>query len=59
MLCCGQIFGPVMQILKFNSLSELEERANKTIYGLAASVFSRDIERAIGLAHVVRAGTVW
>ena len=45
--------------MKFNSMDELESRANKTIYGLAASVMSRDIERALGLAHVIRAGTVW
>ena len=58
-LRCVQIFGPVQQIIKFNSVAELEERANKTVYGLAAAVHSKDIERALGLAHVLRSGTVW
>ena len=58
-LCFLQIFGPVQSIMRFESMDELERRANKTIYGLAASVMSRDIERALGLAHIIRAGTIW
>jgi aldehyde dehydrogenase (NAD+) len=54
-----EIFGPVMQILRFKSMDEVIERANKTIYGLAASVMTKDIERALHLAHGVRAGSVW
>nr|AVR59246.1 mitochondrial aldehyde dehydrogenase 2 [Platynereis dumerilii] len=54
-----EIFGPVMQILKFKSIDEVIERANKTIYGLAASVMTKDMERGLHIAHGVRAGSVW
>jgi aldehyde dehydrogenase (NAD+) len=54
-----EIFGPVMSILKFKDMDDLIERANKTIYGLAAAVWTRDIGRAHYIANNVRAGTVW
>ncbi len=54
-----EIFGPVMSIIKFKDMDELIERANKTIYGLAAGVWTRDISKAHNVAHSVRAGTVW
>ncbi|KAK7116488.1 aldehyde dehydrogenase, mitochondrial-like [Littorina saxatilis] len=54
-----EIFGPVMQILKFKNTEEFIERAHKTIYGLAASVFTKDLEKAVYLSNSLRAGTVW
>jgi len=54
-----EIFGPVQQIIKFKNLEEVVERANKTIYGLAAAVFTKDLDRALHLASGLRAGTVW
>jgi aldehyde dehydrogenase (NAD+) len=54
-----EIFGPVMSILKFKDMDELVDRANKTIYGLAAAVWTRDIGKAHHVANNVRAGTVW
>ncbi|MGH9581470.1 MAG: aldehyde dehydrogenase family protein [Bryobacteraceae bacterium] len=54
-----EIFGPVMSIMKFKDTDELVERANKTIYGLAAAVWTRDIGKAHHVANNVRAGTVW
>jgi aldehyde dehydrogenase (NAD+) len=54
-----EIFGPVMSIIKFKDLDEVIERANKTIYGLAAAVWTRDITKAHAIANNVRAGTVW
>ena len=54
-----EIFGPVMSIIKFKDIDELSERANKTIYGLAAGVWTRDISKAHAIAHKIRAGTVW
>jgi aldehyde dehydrogenase (NAD+) len=54
-----EIFGPVMSIIKFSSLEEVAERANRTIYGLAAAVWTRDIGKAHSIANSVRAGTVW
>jgi len=54
-----EIFGPVMQILKFKDDKQLIQRAENTIYGLAASVYTKDVERALFLANSLRAGTVW
>ena len=54
-----EIFGPVMSIMKFTTVEEVVERANKTIYGLAAGVISQNASRAMGVANQLRAGTVW
>jgi len=54
-----EIFGPVMSILKFSSIDEVIERANNTIYGLAAGVCTRDIGKALRLAKSIQAGTIW
>ena len=54
-----EIFGPVMSIIKFKDVDEVVERANRTMYGLAAAVWTRDIGKAHAIANSVRAGTVW
>jgi aldehyde dehydrogenase (NAD+) len=54
-----EIFGPVMQILKFKSVDEVIERANDTDYGLAASVFTNDLDKAMVVSNGLRAGSVW
>lgn len=54
-----EIFGPVMNILRFKNLDEVVERANRTYFGLAAAVWTRDIGKAHRMANSVRAGTVW
>jgi aldehyde dehydrogenase (NAD+) len=54
-----EIFGPVMSVIPFRELDEVIERANRTIYGLAAGVWTRDIKKAHAIANNVRAGTVW
>lgn len=54
-----EIFGPVMSIIPFENLDEVVDRANKTMYGLAAAVWTRDITKATAIANRVRAGTVW
>ena len=58
-IATDEIFGPVMSILKFRDTDELIERANNTMYGLAAAVWTRDVERAHKIANSIRAGTVW
>lgn len=54
-----EIFGPVMQIMKFKDMEEVIERANCSNYGLGAAVVTKDLQRALTFAHAVRAGTVW
>jgi len=54
-----EIFGPVMSILKFSTNQEAVERANKSEYGLAAAVFSKNIDTCNTMARNLRAGTVW
>lgn len=48
-----------MQVLKFKSLEEVIERANDSKYGLAAAVFTKDIDKANYVSNGLRAGTVW
>jgi len=54
-----EIFGPVQQLLKFSTVDEVIERANNTTYGLAAAVFTKDLETALYVSNSLRAGTVW
>ncbi|HTV14853.1 MAG TPA: aldehyde dehydrogenase family protein [Acidobacteriaceae bacterium] len=54
-----EIFGPVMSVIPFRDLDDVVDRANRTIYGLAAGVWTRDIRKAHAVANSVRAGTVW
>jgi len=54
-----EIFGPVMSILRFKDVDEIVQRANKTNYGLAAAVWTRDVAKAHVLAKKLKAGTVW
>ena len=51
-----EIFGPVMSIIPFKSVDEVVARANRTEYGLAAAVWTRDIGKAHAIANSVRAG---
>ncbi|GBP23973.1 Retinal dehydrogenase 1 [Eumeta japonica] len=54
-----QIFGPVQSIMRFETLDEVIDRANDTNYGLAAGVFTSDIQTALQFSNLVEAGTVW
>ncbi|WLD57227.1 betaine-aldehyde dehydrogenase [Salinispirillum sp. LH 10-3-1] len=54
-----EIFGPVMTVLVFDDENEVIERANDTEYGLAAGVFTRDIQRAHRVIHQLEAGICW
>ncbi len=54
-----EIFGPVLAVIKYDTVDETIRMANDTIYGLAAGVWSRDVERAISVANRIKAGTVW
>jgi acyl-CoA reductase-like NAD-dependent aldehyde dehydrogenase len=54
-----EIFGPVLSVIKYDSVEDAIEMANDTIYGLSGSVWSRDIPRALEVAKRLRLGTVW
>jgi betaine-aldehyde dehydrogenase len=54
-----EIFGPVLSFETFANEDEAIARANATIYGLAAAVFTKDVDRAQRVAHAIKAGTVW
>lgn len=54
-----EIFGPVMQLMKFKTTDEVIERSNINKYGLAAAVVTKDLDTALHVANSVRAGTVW
>ena len=55
----NEIFGPVMSVLKFKDTEDIIRRANDTFYGLAAAVWTRDVQKAHHYADKVKAGTVW
>ncbi len=54
-----EIFGPVASLIPFQDETDAVLQANDTIYGLAAAVWTRDINRAHALARSLKAGTVW
>ncbi|MET8869378.1 aldehyde dehydrogenase family protein [Nonomuraea sp. NPDC004580] len=54
-----EIFGPVAALLTFTDLDDAVAQGNDTIYGLSASVWTRDLGRAHRAAARLRAGTVW
>jgi len=58
-LVAEEQFGPVMPILRYRTLDDAIRRANDTDYGLGASVWSTDLERAAAVADRLRAGSVW
>ncbi|MEI7729149.1 MAG: aldehyde dehydrogenase [Verrucomicrobiota bacterium] len=53
-----EIFGPVLSVTAFSTEEEAVAIANDTIYGLAASIYTRDLNRAHRVARAIRAGTV-
>jgi aldehyde dehydrogenase (NAD+) len=54
-----EIFGPVVSVLPFRDVDEVCRRANDTMYGLAAAVWTKDLDKAHLFAKRVKAGTVW
>jgi phenylacetaldehyde dehydrogenase len=54
-----EIFGPVLTVARFSDLGDVLKRANDTQYGLGASVWTRNIDKAHWFIKHLRAGTVW
>ncbi|XP_019176626.1 PREDICTED: aldehyde dehydrogenase family 2 member B7, mitochondrial [Ipomoea nil] len=59
LIATDEIFGPVQSILKFSDLDDVVRRANASRYGLAAGVFTQNIDTANTLTRALRVGTVW
>ena len=53
-----EIFGPVLSVLSFTDAADVVKQANSSVYGLQAAVWTRDINKAHGVARALRAGTV-
>jgi len=54
-----EAFGPVLPLLKYRDIEDVIARANNTEYGLAATVWGKDLEKASAIARRIEAGTVW
>jgi phenylacetaldehyde dehydrogenase len=54
-----EIFGPVIVVKPFDDLNEVAKVANDTVYGLGASIWTRDVRKIFSLAPKLRVGTVW
>jgi len=53
-----EIFGPVLSVLSFTDAADVVRQANQSVYGLQAGVWTRDLNKAHGVARALRAGTV-
>jgi acyl-CoA reductase-like NAD-dependent aldehyde dehydrogenase len=54
-----EIFGPVMQVLKYDDVEEVIQRANNTPYGLAAGIVTKSVDKALKLSERIDAGHVY
>jgi (Z)-2-((N-methylformamido)methylene)-5-hydroxybutyrolactone dehydrogenase len=54
-----EVFGPVLSIIRFKTDDEAVKIANDTLYGLAAGIWTQNLDRAVNLPARLRAGTVW
>ena len=54
-----EIFGPVISVLGFDDTDEVIRRANETVYGLGAGVWTQNLGRAHRVANALKSGTVW
>jgi phenylacetaldehyde dehydrogenase len=54
-----EIFGPVITALPFDDIEEVTQEANRTEYGLAAAVWTRDLNKAHTMARRIQSGIVW
>ncbi|MBS1049632.1 aldehyde dehydrogenase family protein [Gluconobacter japonicus] len=58
-IATDEIFGPVLSVFRFSTIEEAISLANDTVYGLAASVWTKDISKALKVTRKVQAGRFW
>ncbi len=58
-ICQEEIFGPVLSVMKYSETDEAIEKSNDVIYGLAASVWGKDVTTLMRIAGRLKFGTVW
>ncbi len=54
-----EIFGPVLSVIEVESFDDAIARANESMYGLAAAIWTSDVKKAHRAARALQAGTVW
>lgn len=54
-----EIFGPVLTVMPWSDLNDLVDRANNSVYGLAAGIWTNDLSQAHKIAARLEAGSVW
>ncbi|HEV2597953.1 aldehyde dehydrogenase family protein [Sphingopyxis sp.] len=52
-------FGPILPVIRYSDIDDVVARANASPYGLGASVWSRDVDRAVTVANRIESGSVW
>jgi len=58
-ICQEEIFGPVLSVLTFNNVDEVIDNANGVNYGLASSIWTKDLTKALNISKRLRFGEVW
>ncbi len=58
-ICKNEIFGPVITVLPFTDEAEVVNQSNNVVYGLASSIWTRDLRRAMNVSRKLRFGEVW
>ena len=58
-VCQEEIFGPVISVFKYKTVEEAIQKSNDVKYGLAASVWGKDIAKLMKIANKLQFGTVW
>lgn len=54
-----EVFGPVLSVIRFRDEEEAIAIANDVVFGLAAGIWTRDLDRALSVSDRIKAGTVW
>lgn len=54
-----ELFGPVLSVVSFSNEAEAIQKANHTVYGLAAGIFTHNLSRAHRMTKAIRSGIVW